>query len=60
MTDEPLAEIDFVQIRAARFGTLPPRVRPENVVETVDTTLARGRPESAVSEALHQVILAGG
>jgi hypothetical protein len=60
MPEEPLTEADQGRVRAARFGRLPARVRPDDAVETVDTEIRRGRPEPAVSEDLRQALLAGG
>jgi hypothetical protein len=58
MTQEP--EVDFEQVRAGRFGTLPERIRPADAVETVQTESAPGRPAAAPSEAQTQALLAGG
>jgi hypothetical protein len=37
MSEEPEGEIDDVQFRAARFGTLPPRIHPDEQVTTTET-----------------------
>ncbi|BCY12628.1 hypothetical protein [Actinoplanes sp. L3-i22] len=45
MTDEE-AELSRVE----RFGHLPPRVRPDEMVELAETRSAQGRPSSALNE----------
>lgn len=43
--------------RTARFGALPPRVRPDDLVESVDTRYREDRPATALAieheRALH-------
>ncbi|MFF5084960.1 hypothetical protein ACFY36_48635 [Actinoplanes sp. NPDC000266] len=51
---------DYGKERAARFGKLPERVRPDDAVESVDTKVRRGRPESAMSEEQDRALLGGG
>ncbi|MBU2667034.1 hypothetical protein KOI35_26325 [Actinoplanes bogorensis] len=58
--DENLADSDIAQERVARFGTLPPRIRPDDVVESVDTDSPQEMPGAAGTEAQRQVFLAGG
>jgi hypothetical protein len=35
--EEQLTEAAVARARAARFGTMPPRIRPDDYVESVDT-----------------------
>ncbi|XVU23051.1 hypothetical protein ACQPZJ_38175 [Actinoplanes sp. CA-054009] len=51
---------DYGKERAARFGRLPERARPDEVVESVDTKVRRGRPEAAMSEEQDRALLSGG
>ncbi|MBL7260015.1 hypothetical protein [Paractinoplanes lichenicola] len=46
--------------RQARFGKLPPRIRPESIVESVDTATPQERPGPSGTEAQRQTLLAGG
>ena len=49
MDDEHLTESDRAG-EVEQFRRLPPRVRPEEMVETAETRAARGRPEAAGTE----------
>jgi len=60
MTERAPEEADFAGLRYAKFGELPPRIRPDEFVETVETQAPPGRPESAASEAQDQALLGGG
>jgi hypothetical protein len=55
---------DEIEINAAgaeterkdRFGTLPPRIRPDDFVGLVETRRGEGRPYSAPSEAQQNAV----
>jgi hypothetical protein len=42
---ETRTDEDLAQLRHVRFGQLPARVRPEDLVETEDTESAHAEPE---------------
>ncbi|MEU4557898.1 hypothetical protein AB0F72_05895 [Actinoplanes sp. NPDC023936] len=46
--------------RKAKFGALPPRLRPDDLVGLVETRSAEDRPASATSEAQQIALTAGG
>jgi hypothetical protein len=48
--DELMTDSDAEQDRITRFRALPPRVRPDEMVELAETRSARGRPVPALSE----------
>lgn len=52
-----LSDAECARQRAERFGKLPTGVRPDDLVELVETVPRRDRPETALSEdqwaALH-------
>jgi hypothetical protein len=54
-TDEELAFL-----RHARFGELPPRVRPEDLVELVETDARRDVPETLGDPDERRLWLGGG
>jgi hypothetical protein len=41
---EPRTEEELAHVRQTRFGHLPPRVSPEDLVETEDTDQAHEEP----------------
>ena len=51
MGDQPLSDADYAYLRFVEFGELPPRVRPQDYVEMVETEPKRDRPEPAGSLA---------
>ncbi|WIM93957.1 hypothetical protein ACTOB_005952 [Actinoplanes oblitus] len=58
--DELMTDSDAEQDRIARFGTLPPRVRPDEMVELAETRVARGRPVPALNEDEQAIRYAAG
>ncbi|GAA4587067.1 hypothetical protein BJY16_008119 [Actinoplanes octamycinicus] len=48
--DPLLTASDAEQERIARFRALPPRVRPDEMVELTETRSAQGRPAPALNE----------
>jgi hypothetical protein len=56
MSEQPFSDADYAYLRFVEFGELPPRVRPEDYVELVETESRRGRPEPAASEAQTQAL----
>jgi hypothetical protein len=56
MTEQPLSDADFAYLRFVEFGELPPRVRPEEYVEMVET---EPRAEPAVNEAQSRALYPG-
>ncbi|BCJ40547.1 hypothetical protein GCM10010168_81190 [Actinoplanes ianthinogenes] len=58
--DELMTDSDAEQERIARFRALPPRVRPDEMVELAETRSAQGRPASALTEDEQTVRYAAG
>ncbi|WP_203817776.1 hypothetical protein, partial [Paractinoplanes ferrugineus] len=58
LADPPLA--DPQGDRRARFGTLPPLVQPDTIVETVAIDPPRGLRSASATEEQRQLFLAGG
>lgn len=56
MTEQSLSDADYAYLRFVEFGELPPRVRPEEYVEMVETDR---RPESEVDEAQSRALYPG-
>jgi hypothetical protein len=50
MTDEPEAQLDDAQVRAARFGALPARVHPDDAIAMTETDVPRVKPDDLASE----------
>jgi hypothetical protein len=59
MADQPFSEADYAYLRYVEFGELPPRVRPEDYVELIETESRRDRPEPAGSQAESQATQPG-
>ena len=59
MGEQPLSDADFAYLRFVEFGELPPRVRPQDYVELVETEPKRDRPEPAGSLALNRATQPG-
>jgi hypothetical protein len=57
--EEHLTAAEAEQSRIERFGHLPPRVRPDDMVELAETRSAQGRPASAMNEDEQVVRYAG-
>jgi len=60
MTEPGPDDADLAHQRFVEFGELPPRIRPEEYVETVKTGVPPGRPAPAGSEAQNQALQTGG
>ena len=50
MTEEPAAEVGDAEFRAARFGTLPTRVHPDDRIALTETVPKRDLPDDAGGE----------
>ena len=59
MADQLFSDGDHAFLRDVEFGELPPRVRPEEYVELIETEPKRDRPEPAGSLAQSQATQAG-
>ncbi|SCL35541.1 hypothetical protein GA0070616_5254 [Micromonospora nigra] len=46
-TPEPFTDDEYAFLRHARFGELPPAVRPEERIAATETDARRDRPEPA-------------
>jgi hypothetical protein len=61
MDEETVAtDVDGVQARVTRFGKLPARIQPEEIVETVETSSRQSWPDPAGTEEQRQALLGGG
>lgn len=60
MNDEPMTAEEAEMSRVQRFGQLPPRVRPDELVELAETRSAQGRPASALNEDEQAIRYAAG
>ena len=49
--EKPLTDADYAYLRYVEFGSLPPRVRPDEYVSLVETDSPHARPDAAPSEA---------
>jgi hypothetical protein len=57
--EQQVAAAEAEQIRVERFGVLPPRIRPDDMVELAETRSAQGRPSSAMTDDEQVVRYAG-
>lgn len=55
-----MTDADAERSRVERFGHLPPRVRPDDMVELAETRSAQGRPASALNEDEQAIRYAAG
>jgi hypothetical protein len=60
MENEPMTAEEAELSRVERFGALPPRVRPDDLVELAETRSAQGRPVSALNEDEQAIRYAAG
>jgi len=60
MAADSLSDADHAYMRFVRFGELPERVRPDDLVELIETDPRRDRPEPAGSEEQSRALRAGG
>jgi hypothetical protein len=59
MADQPFSDADHAYLRYVEFGELPPRIRPEDYVQLIETEPRRDRPEPAGSQAESQATQPG-
>ncbi|KUL30019.1 hypothetical protein [Actinoplanes awajinensis] len=57
--DQHMTDADAEGSRVERFRALPPRIRPDEMVELAETRPARGRPVSALTDDEQVVRYAG-
>jgi len=57
---DPFTDQELAFLRHARFGELPDRVRPEDIVESVETDARRDLPEPVGDPATWRDLQAGG
>jgi len=60
MAEQPLTEAESAFLRHVEFGALPPRVKPDEYVELIESDNKRDRPESAVSDSQRVALYPGG
>jgi len=60
MAEQPLTDADFAYLRFVEFGELPPRIKPQEYVESVDADARSGRPGAAVGESQRDALYPGG
>ncbi len=49
---EPFSDEELAFLRHARFGELPARVPPEDLIETQETELRRDLPDDTTRESI--------
>jgi hypothetical protein len=59
MDEQSLSDAELAYLRFVEFGELPPRVKPQDYVELIETDSRRDRPETAASLALNQALQPG-
>ncbi|WP_436529842.1 hypothetical protein [Actinoplanes sp. HUAS TT8] len=60
MEDEPMTAEEAELSRVARFGKLPARVRPDELVELAETRNAQDVPVSALNETERAILYSAG